>query len=138
MARSPSEEFDSFEELDDCSDSGSDFEAQIKSLKRKKGAVPVPLPGVLLHRVAAPLLGAQPPKRPRRTATMRLTSNPCSSSNPSPPGHTLQKQQPSMSMQASPRPARSENRGDQSIHAGDMYDAVRSGKTAMVVSKPSL
>ncbi|KAM4555694.1 cohesin subunit SA-2 [Odontesthes bonariensis] len=106
----------SLEELDYSSDSDSVDYAQMKASKRRKPAAP----------------GSQPPKRPRRNAALRLTSSPSSSSVPSPPDPSLQQQQPlsqGTSRQVSPRPARSENQG---ISAKNIYDAVCSGKSAMV------
>ncbi|XP_051810659.1 cohesin subunit SA-1 [Acanthochromis polyacanthus] len=70
---------DSPEELDDFSDSGSDYEATLKATKRRKRLVP------------GPLL----PKRPRRNAALRVTSSPSNNPIPtSPPDPSLQ-QQPS-------------------------------------------
>ncbi|XP_076005196.1 cohesin subunit SA-1 [Genypterus blacodes] len=89
--------------MDDPSGSGSDFEAQMKSLKRKKKSVAMP--------------GPQLPKRPRQNAAVRASSSHSRSSIPS------QQQQHSRgtSRQAS-----------QGISAGDLYEAVCSGKSAMV------
>ncbi|XP_069027301.1 cohesin subunit SA-1-like [Embiotoca jacksoni] len=112
-----SSDLDSPEESEDFSDSGSDYEATIKGLKRKKLAVPRP----------------QPPKRLRRNAALRVTSRPNSSPIPDPPDTSLQ-QQPSRGTprQASPRPVRRVNEGNQGISAKDIYDAVHFGKSAMV------
>ncbi|XP_072252473.1 cohesin subunit SA-2-like [Leuresthes tenuis] len=107
---------DSLEELDYSSDSDSVDYAQMKASKRRKQAAP----------------GSQPPKRPRRNAALRLTSIPSSSSVPCPPDPSLQQQQPlsqGTSRQVSPRPAGRRNQG---ISAKDIYDAVCSGKSAMV------
>ncbi|XP_029918342.1 cohesin subunit SA-1 isoform X2 [Myripristis murdjan] len=110
--------------MDDISDSGSDFEAQMSSMKRRKPAVSV--------------AAARPPKRPRRKAAARLSSSPSSSPIHTPRGHSpqqqRQQQQPSLgtSRQASLRPVRRGNKGNQYISARDMYDAVCSGKSAMV------
>uniref|UniRef100_UPI0037E9BAFF cohesin subunit SA-1-like n=1 Tax=Semicossyphus pulcher TaxID=241346 RepID=UPI0037E9BAFF len=106
---------DSFEELDDFSDSGSDYEAGVKFTKRRKQTV----------------AGPKPPKRPRRKAALRV------SSSPSPPDPSLQRQQQQQqsrgtSRQASPRPVARVNEGNQGISAEDIYDAVCSGKSAMV------
>ncbi|XP_041652997.1 cohesin subunit SA-1 [Cheilinus undulatus] len=103
---------DSLDELDDFSDSGSDYEATMKSKKRRK----------------QPVLGLKPPKRSRRKAALRV------SSSPSPPDSSLQQQQHSRgtSRQASPRPVGSVNTESQGISAEDLYDAVYSGKSAMV------
>ncbi|GAA6223099.1 cohesin subunit SA-1-like [Lates japonicus] len=111
---------DSLEELDDFSDSGSDYEATIKASKRKKRAAPEP----------------QPPKRPRRKAALKVTSSPSSSPIPTPPDPSLQQQQQQnsrgTSRQVSSRPVRRVYEGNQGISAEDIYDAVRSGKSAMV------
>ncbi|XP_051277154.1 cohesin subunit SA-2 isoform X1 [Dicentrarchus labrax] len=108
---------DSVEEFDDSSDSGSDYGATIKVTKRRKQAVP----------------GPQPPKRPRRKATLRATSSPSSSPIPTPPDTSLQQQHSrGTRKQASPTPATRVNQGNQGISAEDIYDAVRSGKSAMV------
>ncbi|KAG7224825.1 hypothetical protein INR49_013539 [Caranx melampygus] len=112
----------SLEELDDFTDSGSDYEATIKPTKRRKQALPRP----------------QPPKRPRRKAALRATSNPSSSPIPSPPDPSLQQQQQQKSRgtyrQVSPRSVRRVDERNQAISAEDIYDAVRSGRSAMVVS----
>ncbi|XP_060903467.1 cohesin subunit SA-1 [Labrus mixtus] len=103
---------ESLEELDDFSDSGSDYEAMMKSTKRRKPAV----------------AGPQPPKRPRRKAASRV------SSSPSPPNPSLLQQQHSRgtSRRASPRPLGRVNEESMGISAEDIYDAVYSGKSAMV------
>ncbi|XP_068448835.1 cohesin subunit SA-1-like isoform X2 [Clinocottus analis] len=103
---------DSVDELDDFSDSGSDFEATLKATKRRK--LSVTRPG--------------PPKRPRYKAALRV-SNSSNSLNPSSPDTSPQ--QPS-SRQTSPRPVTRVNQGNRSISAGNIYDAVCSGKSAMV------
>lgn len=81
------------------------------------------------------------PKRPRHKAALRGSSlSSTSSSIPTPPTPPLQQQQQQSrgrSKQASPRPVTRENEGNRGISAKDIYDAVRSGKSAMVVSKPS-
>ncbi|CAK6964961.1 cohesin subunit SA-2 [Scomber scombrus] len=116
----PSEDsnLDSLESLDDCSDSGSDFEVTMNATKRKKQALPKP----------------RPPKRPRRKTALRTTSSPSSSPIPTPPDPSLQRQQNprGTSRRASPRPVTRVNEGNQGISAEDIYDAVRSGKSAMV------
>ncbi|XP_044218839.1 cohesin subunit SA-1 [Thunnus albacares] len=111
-------DWDSLDALDDFTDSGSDFEVTMKASKRKKQALPKPLP----------------PKRPRRKTALRVTSSPSSSPIPAPPDPSLQKQQLSRgtSRRASPRPVTRLNEGNQGISAEDIYDAVRSGKSAMV------
>ncbi|XP_034037865.1 cohesin subunit SA-2 [Thalassophryne amazonica] len=108
--------FDSLDEMDDISDSGSDFEVTMKTNKPKKRAMSVPRP--------------QPPKRPRRKATASLISSPSCSPIPTPLERSLQ-QQPSRgtSRPASPKAMRGENQG---VSPSDIYDAVRSGKSAMV------
>lgn len=85
------------------------------------------------------LFHPKPPKRPRRKTALRTTSNPSRSPSPTPPDPSLQRQQNSRgtSRLASPRPVTRVNGGNQGISAEDIYDAVRSGKSAMVVSKPS-
>eukprot|EP00064_Thunnus_orientalis_P013981 superscaffoldBa00002361_g14022 len=111
-------DWDSLDALDDFTDSGSDFEVTMKASKRKKQALSKPLP----------------PKRPRRKTASRVTSSPSSSPIPAPPDPSLQKQQLSRgtSRRASPRPVTRLNEGNQGISAEDIYDAVRSGKSAMV------
>ncbi|KAM6923540.1 cohesin subunit SA-2 [Xenentodon cancila] len=108
---------DSLGDLYCTSDSGSDYEAQIKTSKRRKRAVPPP----------------PPPKRPRRNAALRVTSSPSSSPIPTLPEPSPQ-QQPSQgsSRQVSPRPVESLREGSLGISAKDIYDAVCSGKSAMV------
>ncbi|XP_042349536.1 cohesin subunit SA-2 [Plectropomus leopardus] len=105
----------SLEELDDFSDSGSDYEATMKATKRKKQAATRP----------------QPPKRPRRKAALRGSSP---GSSPIPPGPSPQQQQHShgTSRQISLRPVTRVNEVTRGISAEDIYDAVRSGKSAMV------
>ncbi|AWP11782.1 putative cohesin subunit SA-1-like [Scophthalmus maximus] len=113
-----SEALDSFEESDDFQDSGSDYEATIKASKRKKRAV----------------LGPKSPKRPRRKAASRLTSSPRNSPIPSRVYPSPQQQQSSQgtSRQVSPRSMRRVNEESQGISAENIYDAVCSGKSAMV------
>lgn len=85
------------------------------------------------------LFHLKPPKRPRRKAALRETSSPSSSPVSPPPDPPLQQKQRSRgtSRQASPRPVTRVSQGDQGISAGDIYEAVRSGKSAMVVSEPA-
>nr|XP_019937625.1 PREDICTED: cohesin subunit SA-1-like [Paralichthys olivaceus]XP_019937710.1 PREDICTED: cohesin subunit SA-1-like [Paralichthys olivaceus] len=112
-------ECDSLEKLEDFSDSGSDYEATIKTTKRRKHAVP----------------GPQPPKRPRRKAALRVTSSPHNRPIPAPVDPSLQQQQQNSrgsSRQVSPRLARGVNERNQGISAKDIYDAVCLGKSAMV------
>ncbi|XP_070769672.1 cohesin subunit SA-1-like [Enoplosus armatus] len=106
---------DSLEELD-ITDSGSDYEATMKATKRRKQAVPGPLP----------------PKRHRRKAALKVTSSPNSSPIPTAPDPSLQQHSQGTSKQASLRPVTRVNEGNQGISAEDIYDAVRSGKSAMV------
>ncbi|XP_049898198.1 cohesin subunit SA-2 isoform X2 [Epinephelus moara] len=108
---------DSLEELDDFSDFGSDYEPSMKATKRRKQTGTRP----------------QPPKRPRRKAALRMSS-PGSSPIPTPPNPSPQQQQQSQgtSRQVSPRPVMGVNEGNQGISAEEIYDAVRSGKSAMV------
>ncbi|XP_047441289.1 cohesin subunit SA-1 [Mugil cephalus] len=105
---------------DGISDSGSDYEVTLKSSKRRKH---VREPSVKL-----------PPKRPKRNPSLRVTSRPSNSPIPTHPDPSVQQQPPShgTSRQVSPRPARSLNKGSQGISAKDIYDAVCSGKSAMV------
>ncbi|XP_060935180.1 cohesin subunit SA-1 [Limanda limanda] len=110
--------WDSLDELEDFSDSGSDYETTIKTTKRRKLAVP----------------GPQPPKRPRRKPALRVTSSPHNSPLPAPVDPSLQQQQKShgSSRQVSPRRAIVVNERIPGISAEDIYDAVCSGKSAMV------
>ncbi|XP_068571632.1 cohesin subunit SA-1-like isoform X2 [Cebidichthys violaceus] len=102
---------DSVEESDYFSDaSGSDYAAPLKSSKRRKQAV----------------IGPWPPKRPRRKAALRV-----SSPIPTPPDPSLQPSRRT-SRQASPRPVTRVNKDNRGISAENIYDAVRSGKSAMV------
>ncbi|XP_029369113.1 cohesin subunit SA-2 [Echeneis naucrates] len=109
---------ESLEELDGFTDSGSDYEATLKTSKRKKLAVP----------------GPKPPKRPRRKAALRATSSPSSSPIPSPPDPSLKEQHSrGTSRQVSAAvPVRRVNETNQGISSEDIYDAVCSGKSAMV------
>ncbi|KAM6952951.1 cohesin subunit SA-2 [Lycodopsis pacificus] len=104
---------DSVEEFD-FSDSGSDYAATLKVSKRRKQAV----------------TGPQPPKRSRHKAALRVSS-PSSSPIPTSPDPS---QQPSQrtSWHASPRPVTRVNEDSRGISAENIYDAVRSGKSAMV------
>ncbi|XP_037315563.2 cohesin subunit SA-1 [Pungitius pungitius] len=106
---------DSVDEMDDFSDSGSDFEITLKARKRGKMAV----------------TGPQPPKRPRHKAALRVSSR--SSSIPTSSDSSLQQQQPSgrTSRQAS-RPVTALSEGSRGISAENIHDAVCSGKSAMV------
>ncbi|XP_028271897.1 cohesin subunit SA-1 [Parambassis ranga] len=108
---------DSIDKLDYTSDSGSDYEATMIAKKRRKQTVPV----------------AQPPKRPRHNAALRGMSSLSNSPIPTTPDPSLQQQQQQSSQgtfrQVSPRPV---NAGIQGISAKDIYDAVFSGKSAMV------
>ncbi|CAJ1058981.1 cohesin subunit SA-1 [Xyrichtys novacula] len=102
---------DSLEDLADFSDSGSDYEATLQPAKRSKRAV----------------TGLKPPKRPKQRAASRVSSSLL------PPDSSLQQQRHSRgtSRQAS-RPVGSVNKPVQDISAEEIYDAVCSGKTAMV------
>ncbi|XP_059203008.1 cohesin subunit SA-2 isoform X2 [Centropristis striata] len=103
---------DSLEEMDDFSDPGSDYEPTGKSMKRSK----------------QPVAGPQPPKRPRRRAALRG-----SSPVPSPPDRPLQQQRSRRTpKQVWPRPVIGVNEGSQGITAEEIYEAVCSGKSAMV------
>nr|XP_046151827.1 cohesin subunit SA-2 isoform X2 [Oncorhynchus gorbuscha] len=109
---------DSLEEIEDISDSGSDFEVQLKAMKRRKQTTA--------------LLGPRPPKRPRRKAASQASPNPSTTStqqarSPQPPQPSLGRTR----QLGSPRRER-ERRGNHGMSAGDMYEAVRSGKSAMV------
>ncbi|XP_034064022.1 cohesin subunit SA-2 isoform X2 [Gymnodraco acuticeps] len=109
--------FESLDEIGNFSDSGSDYEATLTSTKRKTQAV----------------TGPKLPKRPRHKAALRGSSlSSTSSSIPTPPTPPLQQQSRGRSKQASPRPVTRENEGNRGISAKDIYDAVCSGKSAMV------
>ncbi|TNN73085.1 Cohesin subunit SA-1 [Liparis tanakae] len=103
------------EEVDDFSDSGSDYEATLKATKRRKQAV----------------TGPRPPKIPRYKAALRVSPS-SSSPNPSLPDSSLQQASRRTSSQASPRPVTRNNEDNRCISAENIYDAVRSGKSAMV------
>ncbi|KAM9740869.1 cohesin subunit SA-1 [Menidia menidia] len=109
---------DSLEELDYFSDSGTVGNTQMKASKRRKKVPPV----------------SQPPKRPRRNAALRMTCSPSSCSNPSNTDPSLQLEQPlsqGTSREVSPKQARRSKR-NQVITAKDIYNAISSGKSAMV------
>ncbi|XP_005722879.1 cohesin subunit SA-1 isoform X4 [Pundamilia nyererei] len=112
---SGSSALDSLEELDSPTDSGSDYEATMKGTKRRKPAV-----------------SKQPPKRTRHNAALKGMSSPSGSSVPTPPGPSPQSVSQGTSMQLSARSVRSMNGESQIISAKDIYDAVCSGKSAMV------
>ncbi|XP_039871877.1 cohesin subunit SA-1 isoform X3 [Simochromis diagramma] len=112
---SGSSALDSLGELDSPTDSGSDYEATMKGTKRRKPAV-----------------SKQPPKRTRHTAALKGMSSPSGSSVPTPPGPSPQSVSQGTSMQLSARSVRSMNEESQIISAKDIYDAVCSGKSAMV------
>ncbi|KAK2904399.1 hypothetical protein Q8A73_011056 [Channa argus] len=109
---------DCLEELDDFSDSGSDYESTMKETKWRKQS----------------MLGTQPPRKLRRKAAQRVMSSPSSSPIPCPLAPSVKKQQVTRgrSRQVSPRPVRRVNNGNQDIGAEDIYEAVCSGKSAMV------
>ncbi|TKS72111.1 Cohesin subunit SA-1 SCC3 -like protein 1 [Collichthys lucidus] len=67
--------------------------------------------------------GPLPPKRPRRKAALKV---------PTPPDPSPQQHPRGTRRQASPRPVKDVNKGNQGISAEDIYEAVRSGKSAMV------
>ncbi|XP_068596763.1 cohesin subunit SA-1-like [Brachionichthys hirsutus] len=107
------------EEMDD--DSSSDCEITIKATKRKQKPMP----------------GLQPPKIARLEAAPGVMSSP----TPSPLDSSLreedeeeeqQQRSPGTRRQATPRPAAIENKRNQGISSKDIYDAVCSGKSAMV------
>lgn len=86
---------------------------------------------------------SKPPKRPRRNAALTVASSPISSPFSKRPDSSHQKQQHQQQQhprdtarQASPRPAPMANLENADINAEDIYNAVCSGKNAMVVSKP--
>ncbi|CAI5652754.1 unnamed protein product [Oreochromis niloticus] len=106
---------DSLEELESPTDSGSDYEATMKGTKRRKPAV-----------------SKQPPKRTRHNAALKGMSSPSGISVPTPPGPSPQSISQGTSMQLSARSVRSMNEESQIISAKDIYDAVCSGKSAMV------
>uniref|UniRef100_A0AAY5KPW9 Cohesin subunit SA n=1 Tax=Esox lucius TaxID=8010 RepID=A0AAY5KPW9_ESOLU len=109
----------SHESLEDISGSDSDFEVQLKSMKRRKPTTA--------------LLGLQSSKRPKRNAAHVIPS-PRTTAASSTRAHSPQPSplsQGKTRRQASPRPER-ERRVNQSMSAHDMYEAVRSGKSAMV------
>ncbi|KAM3866989.1 cohesin subunit SA-1 [Diretmus argenteus] len=97
---------------------GSDFDFQPNSIKQRNQPVP----------------GPQQPKGTMRKAAAKQTSSPGCIPIPTPRGHSLQPQQtpPGTSRQASTRPVRRGEAGNQGMSAGDMFDAVCSGKSAMV------
>nr|XP_020480414.1 cohesin subunit SA-1-like isoform X2 [Monopterus albus] len=107
---------DSVEELDDFSDFDSDYGTTIKATKRRKQAVP----------------GPQPPKRPRRKAAQRVTSSPSNSLIRGPLDVSVQQKASRGTSKQVPIPLRRVNEGSQDISAEDIYDAVCSGKSAMV------
>ncbi|XP_041800213.1 cohesin subunit SA-1 [Chelmon rostratus] len=107
-------DLDSLEEFDDFSESGSDYEATMKATKRRQQTA----------------LEPRPSKRPRRKTAVRVMSSPSGSPIPTPPDPSLQQQHSlDAHRQASPRPVTRVNEGNQ---VRDIYDAVYSGKTAMV------
>ncbi|KAJ8014700.1 hypothetical protein DPEC_G00018370 [Dallia pectoralis] len=111
----------SCDSLEDISDSDSDFEVQLKSMKRRKPTTA--------------LLGLQSSKRPKRNAAHAIVSpSPSTTATSTPPACSTQPSPPVLgksSRRASPRSGR--KRGvNQSTSVGDMYEAVKSGKSAMV------
>ncbi|KAM9376194.1 cohesin subunit SA-2 [Pholidichthys leucotaenia] len=107
------------DELDSFCDDGSDFEATLKVTKRRTKTPSEP----------------RPSKRPKRNASLKLTPSSGSNSTPTPPNSSPPQQSSSprgTSRQVSPRPVRNGSAGNQGISAKDIYDAVCSGKSAMV------
>uniref|UniRef100_A0A8C6KFF6 Cohesin subunit SA n=1 Tax=Nothobranchius furzeri TaxID=105023 RepID=A0A8C6KFF6_NOTFU len=114
-----SESIDSDSLKDDSSDFGSLYEPEVKTTKRRKQAG----------------TGPQPPKRPKNNAGLRVTSSPNSSpiSSPSVPSQQQQAFSQGTSRWVSPsRPVRNGNGESPEVGAKDIYDAVCSGKSAMV------
>ncbi|KAJ0002798.1 hypothetical protein NQD34_007947, partial [Periophthalmus magnuspinnatus] len=100
---------------DDFSDVGSDSETELKTTKRKKSST---------H-------GIQPPKRSRLRAAVREVSSPSDSSVSTvdvPP----QKPSRGLSRQPPPHPVARARDANQNITADNIYNAVLSGKSAMV------
>ncbi|KAM3833848.1 cohesin subunit SA-2-like [Diretmus argenteus] len=114
----PEEKLHNFEVMNGTSP-GSDFDFQPNSIKQRNRPVP----------------GPQQPKRTRHKAAAKQTSSPGCIPIPTPRGHSLQPQQTpaGTSRQASTRPVRRGEAGNQGMSAGDMFDAVCSGKSAMVM-----
>ncbi|XP_054648682.1 cohesin subunit SA-1 isoform X2 [Dunckerocampus dactyliophorus] len=112
-----SDDSDSF---DDLSDLDEDYVVPAKTTKRKKQAPANSVP--------------KPPKRQRRKAALRATPNSPSSPISSPPDAAQQEQSPQGTpMQTSPQPGtRVVNRGHRAISAKDIFEAVSSGKSALV------
>ncbi|KAK2848661.1 hypothetical protein Q5P01_008495 [Channa striata] len=109
---------DSLEELDNFSDSGSDYASTRKATKRTKKS----------------MVGTQPPQKLRREAALRVMSSSSGSPILCPLDPSVKKQQVTRgrSRKVSPRPVNRENKGNKDISAQDIYDAVCSGKSAMV------
>uniref|UniRef100_A0A3B3WKA1 Cohesin subunit SA n=1 Tax=Poecilia mexicana TaxID=48701 RepID=A0A3B3WKA1_9TELE len=107
---------ESLEDLDLSSESGSIYESQTKARKRSKQSLPAP----------------QPPKRPRRNAALRVTSSTSSSPIPDPPDPSQQQPSPSQGTSRKLSSGRVTSEESQGISAKDIYDAVCSGKSAMV------
>ncbi|XP_017162670.1 cohesin subunit SA-1 isoform X2 [Poecilia reticulata] len=107
---------DSLEELDLSSESGSIYESQTKARKRSKQSLPAP----------------QPPKRPRRNAALRVRSSTSSSPITDPSDPSQQHPSPSQGTSRKLSSRRVTSEESQGISAKDIYDAVRSGKSAMV------
>lgn len=106
---------DSLDEWDDCSDLGSDYESELKAAKRKKTS----------H------LGMKPSKRSRVKAAQREVSSTTDSSVSTvdiPPRRAPRR----VAQQASPQSPARAKAGNQGISADDIYNAVLSGKGAMV------
>ncbi|XP_062332798.1 cohesin subunit SA-3 isoform X2 [Osmerus eperlanus] len=124
MAQSDESSQASSEETFDMSDSDSDFEVEFRSTKERKRNV------TNAH-------GPVPPKRPRRKAASQPSSRSGPGLSPTPPASSPQLPSHGTPRPVSPKPLspRQERRGNkdrQFICAGDMYEAIRSGKSAVV------
>lgn len=102
---------DSLDELDNFSDSGSDYEATLKPSKRKKLTLPK----------------QKLPKRLRSNAAARMLASPHTVSPQEQPGHSHR-----TSTMISPGPVARNPVRNQEISAKDIYDAICSGKSAIV------
>uniref|UniRef100_A0A3B3I8U6 Cohesin subunit SA n=1 Tax=Oryzias latipes TaxID=8090 RepID=A0A3B3I8U6_ORYLA len=104
---------DSLEEFD-SSDSGSIYEPQINARKKKQKTTSGPQP-----------------KKSRRNATARGTPSVSSSTNPS-PGEPSPQGQAHYQARSRSIPERNTNERNQGISAKEIYDAICSGKAAIV------
>ncbi|KAM9849651.1 cohesin subunit SA-1 [Aulostomus maculatus] len=109
-----SEELDSLDDFDDFSDADSDYVIAARAPKRTNLAAPSQQPPKRPRHRAASMMAPSPSRRP-----VPMTSEPLL---PRPASH-------GPSRQASPRAVK---RDDQVISAKDIYDAVCSGKSALV------